>query len=165
MSIRLRLLLSYIAMIIIPVFFTLIVTILVALLFRGDIKEIRDLYLPPEENEAISKKEQLFIDYYRQTELDPERFLDQSFLNETNNKLNQSGLRLVVRKENKLIYVPSSLKNLNKEDLPPFGINRGVDPVERIDANQFVSIKQLDFFFSRLYGRYFVFYSRCKRFC
>ena len=55
-------------MIIIPVFFTLIVAILVALLFRGDIKEIRDLYLPPEENEAISKKEQLIIDYYRQTE-------------------------------------------------------------------------------------------------
>ena len=60
-SIRLRLLLSYIAMVIIPVFFTLIVTILVALLFKGDIKEIRDLYLPPEDNEAISEKEQLFI--------------------------------------------------------------------------------------------------------
>ena len=90
MSIRLRLLLSYIAMIIIPVFFTLIVAILVALLFRGDIKEIRDLYLPPEENEAISEKEQLIIDYYRQTEVDPEQFLDQSFLNETNKKLNQS---------------------------------------------------------------------------
>ena len=54
----------------------------------------------------------------------------------------------MVRKENKLIYVPSSLKNLNKGDLQPFGTNRGVDPVERIGANQFVSIKQLDFFFS-----------------
>ncbi len=123
-SIRLRLLLSYIAMVIIPIFFTLIVTILVALLFRGDIKEIRDLYLPPEDNEAISEKEQLFIDYYRQTKIDPEQFLDQSFLNETNDMLNQSGLRLVVRKENQLIYVPSSLKSLDKEDLPPFGINR-----------------------------------------
>ena len=147
-SIRLRLLLSYIAMVIIPVFFTLIVTILVALLFKGDIKEIRDLYLPPEDNEAISEKEQLFIDYYRQTKIDPEQFLDQSFLNETNDMLNQSGLRLVVRRENQLIYVPSSLKSLNKEDLPPFGINREVDPVERIGANQFVSIKQVDFFFS-----------------
>ena len=148
MSIRLRLLLSYIAMIIIPIFFTLIVAILVALLFRGDIKEIRNLYLPPEENVAISKKEQLIIDYYRQTKVEPERFLDQSFLHETNKKLNQFGLRLVVRKDNKLIYVPSSLKNLNKGDLQPFGTNRGVDPVERIGANQFVSIKQLDFFFS-----------------
>ena len=147
-SIRLRLLLSYIAMVIIPVFFTLIVTILVALLFKGDIKEIRDLYLPPEDNEAISEKEQLFIDYYRQTKIDPEQFLDQTFLNETNDMLNQSGLRLVVRRENQLIYVPSSLKSLNKEDLPPFGINREVDPVERIGANQFVSIKQVDFFFS-----------------
>ncbi len=66
MSIRLRLLLSYIAMIIIPIFFTLIVAILVVLLFRGDIKEMQDLYLPPEENVAISQKEQLIIDYYRQ---------------------------------------------------------------------------------------------------
>ena len=59
----------------------------------------------------------------------------------------QFGFRLVVRKENKLIYVPSSLKSLNKGDLQPFGTNRGVDPVERIANNQFVSIKQLDFFF------------------
>ena len=70
--------------------------------------------MPPEENVAISKKEQLIIDHYRQTKVEPERFLDQSFLNETNNKLSQFGLRLVVRKENKLIYVPSSLKNLNE---------------------------------------------------
>lgn len=74
MSIRLRLLLSYIAMIIIPIFFTLIVAILVVLLFRGDIKEMRDLYLPPEENVAISQKEQLIIDYYRQTRVEPEQF-------------------------------------------------------------------------------------------
>ncbi len=92
MSIRLRLLLSYIAMIIIPIFFTLIVAILVVLLFRGDIKEMRDLYLPPEENVAISQKEQLIIDYYRQTRVEPERFLDQSFLHETNKKLSQFGL-------------------------------------------------------------------------
>ncbi len=148
MSIRLRLLLSYIAMIIIPVIFTLIVAILVAFLFRGDLKEIRDLYLPPEENVAISIKEQLIIDLYRQTKVEPERFLAQSFLDEANSKLNQFGLRLVVRKENKLVYVPASLKNLNKGDLQPFGTNRGVDPVERIGANQYVSIKQLDFFFS-----------------
>ena len=135
-------------MIIIPVFFTLIVTILVALLFRGDIKEVRDLYLPPEENVAISEKEQLIKEYYRQTKLDPEQFLDQSFLVETNQRLSQSGLRLVVRKSNKLIYVPSSLKNLDQRDLLPFGMNREVDPIERIDANQYVSIKQLDFFFS-----------------
>lgn len=147
-SIRLRLLLSYIAMIIIPIFFTLIVAILVVLLFRGDIKEMRDLYLPPEENVAISKKEQLIIDYYRQTKVEPERFLDQSFLHETNKKLSEFGYRLVVRKENNLIYVPHSLKNLNSGDLQPFGTNRGVDPVERIANNQFVSIKQLDFFFS-----------------
>ena len=147
-SIRLRLLLSYIAMIIIPIFFTLIVAILVVLLFRGDIKEMQDLYMPPEENVAISQKEQLIIDYYRQTKVEPERFLDQSFLHETNKKLSQFGYRLVVRKENKLIYVPSSLKNLNSGDLQPFGTNRGVDPVERIADNQFVSIKQLDFFFS-----------------
>ncbi len=148
MSIRLRLLLSYIAMIIIPILFTLIVAILVVLLFRGDIKEMRDLYLPPEENVAISQKEQLIIDYYRQTKVEPERFLDQSFLHDTNKKLSEFGYRLVVRKENKLIYVPSSLENLNSGDLQPFGTNRGVDPVERIANNQFVSIKQLDFFFS-----------------
>ena len=52
----------------------------------------------------------------------------------------------MVRKGNKLIYVPSSLKNAELEDLPPFGVNREIDPVERID-HQFVTIKQIDFFF------------------
>ena len=146
MSIRLRLLLSYIAMIIIPVVFAIISATLVALLFRGDIKEIRNIYLPPDEHEAISKEEQLFVDLHRQTALHPDRFSDPSFLKETNSKLNQSHIRIAVRKGNKLIYVPSSLKNAQLENLPPFGVNREINPVERID-HQFVTIKQIDFFF------------------
>ena len=149
MSIRLRLLLSYIAMIIIPVVFAIISATLVALLFRGDIKEIRNIYLPPDEHEAISKEEQLFVDLHRQTALHPDRFSDPSFLKETNSKLNQSHIRIAVRKGNKLIYVPSSLKNAQLENLPPFGVNREINPVERID-HQFVTIKRLIFSFQIL---------------
>lgn len=134
-------------MIIIPVVFVMISVILVALFFKGDIKEIRNLYLPPDEHEAISEKEKLFVDLHRQSTLHPDRFLNQSFLKETNRKLNQFGIRLAVRKGKKLIYVPSSLKNVKLEILPPFGLDREIDPVERVD-HQFITIKQIDFFFS-----------------
>lgn len=146
MSIRLRLLLSYIAMIIIPVVFFIISAALVALLFRGDIKEIRNIYLPPDEHGVITKKEQLYVDLHRLSTLNPDQFLNQTFLNKINRKLNQSNIRLAVRKGNKLIYVPSSLKNMRLETLPPFGTDREIDPVERIN-HQFVTIKQIDFFF------------------
>jgi len=147
MSIRLRLLLSNLAMILVPIFFVLLSALLVALLFRGDIKELRNIYLPPEHYDHITEKNQLLLDLHKETMKNPGTFLDQTYLKKIDSKLNNtSGTSLAVRKGKQMIYLPANLKGLEMDELPPFGFFGEVDPVERID-HQFISIKKLDFFY------------------
>ncbi|QCJ44260.1 HAMP domain-containing histidine kinase [Bacillus sp. S3] len=147
MSIRLRLLLSNLAMILVPIIFVCLSAFLVALLFRGDIKELRNIYLPPEHHNNMTEKNQLFIDLHKETMKNPGAFLERAYLKQINSQLNQmSGTSLVVRKGKQMIYVPAKLKGLEMSELPPFGLFGEVDPVERID-HQFISIKKLDFYY------------------
>ncbi|WP_035321941.1 sensor histidine kinase [Peribacillus kribbensis] len=148
MSIRLRLLLSYIAMIFIPILFAMVSALLIALLFRGDVKELRNIYLPPEHQRDLSVKDELFLDLGRQSVKDPGLFLDRPYLTGMEKKLKKSGASLVIRKGKKITYLSSSLKGLDTKDLPQFGVYQDIDPIERID-HQFYSIKKLDFFFPR----------------
>jgi histidine kinase len=147
MSIRFRLLLSYLAMIFVPIFFVVISALLVALLFRGDIKELRNIYLPPEHKHHISEKDQLFIDLQLQTLKNSGEFTNQSYLKKIDDQLmKKNGTELIVRKGNDIIYLSPSLKGLDTEDLPLFGVLSEVGPVEEI-GDQVVSIKKLDFFY------------------
>ncbi|SMQ86854.1 His Kinase A (phospho-acceptor) domain-containing protein [Bacillus sp. OV166] len=147
MSIRFRLLLSYLAMVLVPIIFVVLSTLLVALLFRGDIKELKNIYLPPEHQHRLSEKDQLFIDLHRESLKNSGHFMNNTYLEKINNQLSKfDGTALLVRKENKIIYRSPTIKGLEKDDLPSFGINGDVDPVEEFD-HQFVTIKKLDFFF------------------
>ncbi|WHY88344.1 HAMP domain-containing sensor histidine kinase [Neobacillus novalis] len=147
MSIRFRLLLSNLAMILVPIFFVVLSALLMALLFRGDIKELRNIYLPPEHYHHISEKDQLYIDLHKETLKNPEQFLNPTYLKEIDGQLNKAGnTSLVVRKGQNIVYLPAKLQGLDKEELPPFGLFGEVDPVEQIN-HQFISIKKLDFFF------------------
>lgn len=148
MSIRLRLLLSYLAMILVPVFFVVVTALLVALLFKGDIKELLNIYLPPEQQHHVSKQDQFFIDLQKKTLKNPDQFLNAAFLKKLDQQLiKTSNIELVVRKEKKVIYLSPTLKGMDIGDLPSFGLQYGdVDPVEKLN-NQFVSIQKLDFYF------------------
>ncbi|MFJ7724787.1 sensor histidine kinase [Neobacillus sp. NPDC097160] len=147
MSIRLRLLLSNLAMILVPIIFVCLSALLVALLFRGDIKELRNIYLPPEHYDHMTEKNQLLIDLHKETMKNPGTFLDQTYLKKIDSQLNKTGgTSLAVRKGKQMIYLPAKLKGLEMNELPPFGFFGEVDPVERID-HQFISIKKLDFFY------------------
>lgn len=147
MSIRFRLLLSYLAMVLVPIIFVVLSTLLVALLFRGDIKELKNIYLPPEHQHRLSEKDQLFIDLHRESLKNSGHFMNPTYLKKIDNLLLKSGgTALLVRKGNNFIYRSPTIKGLDKDDLPTFGINGEVDPVEEFD-HQFVTIKKLDFFF------------------
>ncbi|MDP4170777.1 MAG: HAMP domain-containing sensor histidine kinase [Bacillota bacterium] len=147
MSIRLRLLLSYFAMILVPVLFAVLSAALVALLFRGDIKELRNIYLPSDHYNTVSKYNQLFKELHYQSITNPNRFTDLAYIKSIDDQLKKTDTSLVLRKGNKILYVSKTFSKLDTEDLPSFGFNAQLDPVERID-HQFVSLKQLDFFFS-----------------
>ncbi|MFD0048106.1 sensor histidine kinase [Actinomycetes bacterium NPDC127524] len=147
MSIRLRLVISYLAMIFIPIVFVVVSALLVALLFKGDIKELKDFYLPPEQQQGISKIDQLYIDLHVKTLTNPGQFSNQEYLRRIDSKLRKTdGQRLIVRKGKDIIFHSDSLKNIEKNELALFGISGDVDPVEIID-HQVVTIKKLDFFY------------------
>jgi histidine kinase len=147
MSIRLRLLLSYLAMILVPIFFVVVAALLVALLFRGDIKELLNIYMPPEHHHHISSREQFFIDIQKESLKNPGQFSNISYLTKLDQQLNKIGdMELVVRKGQKVIYLSSALKGMDTDELPAFGLYGDVDPVEILN-NQFVSIQKLDFYF------------------
>jgi histidine kinase len=146
MSIRLRLILSYLVMIFVPVLFVVVSALLVALLFRGDIKELTSIYLPPDSQHEISGRDRMFIDLHRQTLKNPGQFDNLSYLREVDQHLNKAGIELMVRKGKKVIYRSPSIKGLDKDDLPLFGLFGEIDPVEQIH-HKVVSIKKLDFFY------------------
>ncbi|WP_176699641.1 sensor histidine kinase [Neobacillus massiliamazoniensis] len=146
MSIRLRLLISYLAMVLVPIFFVILSTLLVALLFKGDIKELEKTYLPPEQQKAISETDQFYIDVHKQALNDPEQFSNPSYLKKIDNELNKSDTGIVVRKGKSITYSSSFLKGIGIDDLPMFGLISDVDPVERVDG-QYLTIRKLDFYF------------------
>lgn len=147
MSIRLRLLLSYLAMILVPVFFVVVSALLVALLFKGDIMELLNIYLPPEEHHHISKHEQFFIDLQKNTLKNPGQFSNQDYLQNLDRKLNKMGnFELVVRKGQQVIYLSPSLKGMDTGELPAFGLYGDMDAVKKLN-DQFVSIQKIDFYY------------------
>jgi histidine kinase len=146
MSIRFRLVISYLAMVLIPIFFALVSVLLVSLLFRGDIKELKNIYLPPEHHPHLSERDQLYIELHRQALKNSNQFTDPSYFKKIDQQLAQSNTKLLVRKGNEVIYRSNSLKWVRAEDLPSFGTFDETDPVVEIDE-QFVSIKKIDFLF------------------
>jgi signal transduction histidine kinase len=133
-------------MIFVPVIFVVVSALLVALLFRGDINELRNIYMPPERGIQISDRDHLFINLHRQTLKNPGIFDNQTFLSKVNQQLKKTGTGLLVRKGKQVIYRSAFLKGLDTDDLPLFGLFGEIDPVEQIH-HKVVSIKKLDFYY------------------
>ncbi|MCQ6279376.1 cell wall metabolism sensor histidine kinase WalK [Bacillus sp. EB600] len=147
MSIRLRLVISYLAMVFIPIFFVCISVLLVALLYRGDMKALKNIYLPPAHHQHLSEKDQLYVELHQQTLKNSNLFSDPSYLKKIDHQLEHSDTtRLLVRKGNDITYRSSSLQWVRAKDLPSFGLLDEADPLVEIDE-QFVSIKKIDFLF------------------
>jgi histidine kinase len=87
MSIRFRLVISYLTMILVSIIFIICSTFLLALLFRGDLKEIKNIYLPPEHKHEISKSDKLFINLRIQTLKNPGEFSNQAYLKKISNQV------------------------------------------------------------------------------
>lgn len=147
MSIRFRLVISYLTMILVPIVFIICSAFLVALLFRGDLKEIKNIYLPPEHKHEISKSDKLLINLRIQTLKKPGEFSNQVYLKKISNQLKREDeAGLIIRKGNNIIFNSSSLKKLDKHELPLFGLFGDVNPVDEIN-NQVISIQKIDFLF------------------
>jgi signal transduction histidine kinase len=107
MSIKMRLLLSYIAMTFIPVvLFALITATLVSVFFK-DMSGTRDGKAMPAFWESSNQRNELIAGVKFMAQADPDRFTDIEFLKKTDIQLNALQAGLVVVKNNRMTYSSS----------------------------------------------------------
>ncbi|WP_442604218.1 ATP-binding protein [Paenibacillus sp. KN14-4R] len=112
MSIRIKLLLSYAAMLIIPLVITFFTAILLTVVFRGDLQTIREQYgagahrmFEDQHVEGILKEMK------RSVEKNPSILFDSSYLSDLDQELLGNKSNLIVRKDQRVIYTSPSLQH------------------------------------------------------
>src|SRR5437879_3274470 len=107
MSIRVRLILSYLAMLVIPLFLLFIGVALLIVAFFGDLRGLYHFDFRQQNplTTFIQQQEEIFTDIKLQASQNPEALIsDPIRLDKWNNKLNEINMGMVVEKNNKIIY-------------------------------------------------------------
>lgn len=147
MSIRYRLLLSNIAMIFVPIFLFIIATMLLTLVFWGDIKEIRNVYQKDGDHRPVAGAQVVLNGLKRQIAMNPESLLAESFQKELDQKAQEFGGGIFLFKDRQVVYRSPALSDLPLEDLPAFGFDVDGHPMKKM-GEQYVSMLRHDFYFS-----------------
>ncbi|MEC0240197.1 HAMP domain-containing sensor histidine kinase [Paenibacillus dokdonensis] len=151
MSIRIKLLLSYAAMLIIPLVITFFTAILLIVVFRGDLQTIREQYgagahrmFEDQHVEGIMKEMK------RSVEKNPSILIDSNYLSDLDQELLSIKSNLIVRKDGRIIYTSPTLQQTDILDhLPAYDESGHVerDEPQRI-GKQLISLGHFDFRFA-----------------
>ncbi len=141
MSIRKRLILSNIAMIMIPPFLFLLACGLLIFVFFGQVKEIRNL----EQNSETTEMGKYFRELRKISFQLPEKLEDASYLIEMEKNLNKQKTLLVVRKGQEIIFYSKQLEGLPLQKLP--AVDEDGESSMREFDNHHYNVRQYDFFF------------------
>ncbi|WP_243013912.1 sensor histidine kinase [Brevibacillus borstelensis] len=150
MSIRLRLLLSYTAMLLITVILFVAAVFLIAVAVTGDVRHVRDLYtsryavMPLTEPEETVSVETKFLG-----KSDPEQLLDAAFLRELEQRLAPVQAGILVRKGSEIHHATPMLQVPGmKAALPPYEFgNLHVRDILETEG-RFFSYVKFDFHFA-----------------
>jgi signal transduction histidine kinase len=145
MSIRKRLFLSNVAMVLMPLVMFILYFILLNVLFSEDMTFLRNNYHRGWEAQPAEQENQLFTQLKKTASLESEKLSNQTFLDSITNELKEEHAGVIIRKEDKLLYTSNRLKDMTYDELPPFG-NEGYSPVAWFGHQQF-EVRQHDFFF------------------
>ncbi|ANY69464.1 two-component sensor histidine kinase [Paenibacillus sp. BIHB 4019] len=104
MSIRLKLLLSYAAMLVIPLFFIMLISLLMLVMFRGDLQNLKGIYESTEDIFNHEDLEQVAKEIIRATQRQPDLLRDDSYLNEMTLQLQDQNSGIVVRLNDAIVY-------------------------------------------------------------
>ena len=146
MPIRLRLILSYLVMLIVPVILTVVISILAAHHFSEDFLRT---YEGEEKGNPVRKVfvegNKLFAEIKLVALENPSLLEDPNYLAEMEEKLKTYNGGLIVRKSGELIYSTRNLKELNTDRLPEFG--KFIQDKPQGHGKKFV-VNQHDFYFA-----------------
>jgi signal transduction histidine kinase len=115
MSIRLRLIISYIAMIFVPILTFILSLILMALFFIGDFVAIKNYYQVDLEKNSLreywTERNLMNVEFKQTTIQNPHVYLDPIYLSRNESQLDRMKIGIAVRKDNEWLYRSPILDN------------------------------------------------------
>jgi histidine kinase len=146
LSIRYRLILSYIAMVFVPIVLFLVAVFLMVVLFIGDIREVSKL-LPANHqyHKIVQPEDQLLLELKEKSIIDPDVLVQSAYLQSLSERLDELNTTLILRKEDSIIYSSGQDKLPKASVLPAFGSLTTYNNIEEL-GNETYSIRQHDFF-------------------
>lgn len=122
MSIRMKLLLSYAAMLVIPLTSMILLSLLMIVFFRGDLQNMKGLYETTEQRFDHDNIEHIAKELSRSVKRQPDLLLDRGYLDEMAADLRDEDAGIVVRVGDAIIYESSSMEKIPAvtSDLPSF---------------------------------------------
>ncbi|REE55384.1 signal transduction histidine kinase [Paenibacillus taihuensis] len=122
MSIRVKLLLSYAAMLIIPLVLILLITTLLVVSLKGDFPSIRSAYESTENMFDPDEVEHIAKEIKRSIQREPELLKNQTYLTEMTTELRKNEAGLIVRQNGTIIFRSDIIKETPElmQDLPLF---------------------------------------------
>lgn len=150
MSIKDRLRLSYLAMLVIPIILTLVVSGLAGRYYTGDmLKSLGGEYPINPLNDALTERNRLFAEIKQTSLLNPEKLVDKDFLSRLEERFIIFDSGVIIRREKEIIYSSPMLEGFNYEEyLPKFGEYMEDIMVPLHGKHKELLINQHDFYFS-----------------
>lgn len=148
MSIRLKLLLSYAAMLVIPLVSIILISLLMIVFFRGDLQNIKSLYETTEDRFDHADIEHIAKEIKRSVQRQPTLLTDEAYLDEITAELKEKDAGLVVRVNAEVVYASPSIEQVPEltVGLPPFKKQEAFSqyPAMKIDNTDYFYL-QFDF--------------------
>jgi Signal transduction histidine kinase len=149
MSIKFRLLISYLAMLIIPVALTTLAVVVIGYIYLGDLREFyhSDIkYYSVEQ--IISEGAETFEDVKLTASTNPDKLSDPQYLGDLEKKLEVINTGIIVRKDNSIVFISDTLNRpeIEKRLSKPNDFHNDHDPI--LIGHNLLSLKQFDFTFS-----------------
>jgi histidine kinase len=146
LSIKLRLLLSNIAMILVPIVLFFAASLILMVVFLGDIRQIA--YLLPESHnyhKTVQQDSVLFFKLKEKSVMDPNELLSKDYLDSLSYELKEVKAGLIIRENDEIHWSSANLTKIKADELPPFGETSSLRNLEQV-GKQTLSIKQHDFY-------------------
>ena len=146
MTIKYRLILSYLAMVFVPLILFFLAGLLLLFLFLGDIREVSDLM--PESHDykkTVSEDTKLFGELKEKSFVDPKGLSNPEYLSILSAELEQDGIFIVLRQDQEIIYSSEKTDHLSAAELPEYGVSSTARNIEKI-GNETYSLRQHDFY-------------------
>ncbi|WP_139906145.1 sensor histidine kinase [Clostridium thermarum] len=149
MSIKLRLVLSYIAMLIIPIVTTVLIAHFSILYYFSDMQKGENEISYAPIRDALEEREELFIKIKEISLKTPEKLFNESYIKELEGELKKLNSGIIVRKNDDVVYVTPKYEGMEMESiLPDFGEYKEDIPFRFKGAKIKLILSQQDFYFS-----------------